>query len=211
MATQILPQSKTAQSHARKAPAAAHIGLQIEGDECPRWYPIDAERADALRLLLDCGDEWITLHTLNNRALLIHAPAVQQIVIQDAGTGNPSGDCYSPAVYHGLWGYCLAGDAEFVDPAVRAGVCSIVQAQGLDQVALAMMFRLYTLHYRTGAAMVKMLPADGRGAGRVFDAAGQDDRVALLDMPLQLVGPAAYRPVVQWLAFGRRGQLAQAA
>lgn len=221
MATPILSPSKTVHQIARKAPpapigvtppAVAYLGLQIEGDEGPRWYPIPAARAETLLALLgEFGDEWITLYTLNNRALLIHTPAVRQIVIQHADAGNPSGDWYSPAVYHGLWGYCLAGDDEFVDPAVRAEVNGIVRSRGLDSAELVVMFRMYELHRRDGSSTIKMLPAEGRGAGRVFDAARQDDRVALLDMPLQLVAPGAYRPVSQWLDFGRSVRLDQLA
>lgn len=88
---------------------------------------------------------------------------------------------------------------------MSAEVNSIVHAEGLGAGELTVMIREYALHYSDGSARIEMLPSDGRGAVRVFNSAGRDDRLALLDMPLHLTGPAAYRPVVQWLAFGRRG------
>ena len=237
MATRILPQSKAARPSAtplarrrrrylaqpqteRAARAAlwGHLGLRLAGDERTRWYPISDDQADALTAQLRSGAAWITTATLNNRALLMQAAALQRLVLLDDDADEPDGDGavqwdnavgYTQDVYEALDACYLSGSRADRSPAMDVAR-SIIDGQRLGECDLHGLLRLTRLTYRDGS--VTALPMDARASWATFHAASEGEvlpfidlaclghgyecfapreQVALLDMPLHRLLEAA--------------------
>lgn len=197
-----------------------HLGIRLPGDAVTRWYPLSEGQAGSVIRQLTTGAQWIAAATLNNRALVIQATAVQRLVILDDNADEPAGDwslSWSDGVglddagYNGLWQCYLSGiDGIQGTPELKAQVLAVIEAHSLDEEALHALLRVTQVRHRDGTAAPLRL--DARASWELFDAVqeglelppmlllacwgeGLDyftprDQVALVDMPLHLMREA---------------------
>lgn len=170
-----------------------HLGVRLVSDARTRWYPVRYEQALAAASGLRDAADWLTITTLNNRALMIQPTAVQAVRLIGAGDDRPDDWSVSwdmeplgTAVYHGLRQYHLnAGRRVHGTPELKDEVRRIVKRHRLDDAALYALLSEHRMYYRDGT--MSRRPFGAALAIRLFYTARMGDELPATCLPLAYV------------------------
>ena len=138
-----------------------HVGIQLPGDRMSRWYPVTMEEANRISNSMSnraIEHPWLSVTTLNNRALLVNGLAVKHIYLLDDNADEVGGDWelgwdsyngYPLEVYRVLADW-FDFPPEECSEAFKATIEDVISEHALDVDKVRELIIETKVHYRDG-------------------------------------------------------------